>query len=182
MVPPGAGSGNGPVSDLLALRFILMCDTPKGPLYVQYLNAAHRVSDLVDDPAYALEFEAQACQCDEAYFLIEPPLHGSVWEGYRPVPIFPLDDDLRCRRMTPRRPPPLWITLARRLRTFATRAMSFSARWSTRCTQALWTRRRAHEGMGTAGVKAKNENQSDVMQVQTRHGHDITGDTAEQKS
>jgi hypothetical protein len=77
---------------MMSLHFILETLTPDGPLYVQHLDERGRVLSLVDNPVAALEFEAQACQCDEAYFIIVPRLHGSVWETYRPVAILPLSD------------------------------------------------------------------------------------------
>jgi hypothetical protein len=107
------------MSDLLALRFILVCDTAQGPLYVQHLNAFHRVSSLSDDPAVALEFEAQACKCDDGYFIIEPRLHGAVWNTCRPMAILPLDGPPHEGASGVVRPARLWSTLARRLRTFA---------------------------------------------------------------
>jgi hypothetical protein len=141
---------------MLGIPFILECLTASGPLYVQHLNTKHRVRSLTDNPALALAFLAQACQCDEAYFVIVPPLHGSVWEVFRPVAILP-------RPSMPETG--LWITWPRRLLTFA-KAMStaLSGRLAApkACGLCLAV---VHEAMGTAPVEAKKSADKDFTQV-----------------
>jgi hypothetical protein len=45
------------------------------------------------------------------------------------------------------------------------RSMAIGLRlpWSTGCTQGLWTRRLAHEAMGTARVEAQKTAEADFM-------------------
>jgi hypothetical protein len=134
------------MADKLALPFLLACDTLDGVLYVQHLDRTGRPCSLVDDPAAALELEAIACQCQQAYFVIEPPLHGSVWEAYHPIAILPLvDHDRRLTSLCAHRTcrilrslMSLWITARGAFARF-TKAISHGAQGSTACTQGLWT-------------------------------------------
>jgi hypothetical protein len=158
------------MSDRLAIHFILVCDTPQGPRYVQHLNAAHQVSALVDDPSAAMAFDAQACQCDEAYFIIEPRLHGSVWDGYRPVAIVPRDHPPHAP-VFPVCPPSLWSTWARLLLTFA-KAMSTSLGGRLAAHKPV-DKKACPRGLCTAKAEKPKTADKDVMQVYCPlHVHD----------
>ena len=73
----------------VGLGFILEVPTGHGPLYVQWLSQdGEHLGRLTDDPSQAYVFRAEAVACDQAYFIIEPRVPGSIWQECRPVPVF----------------------------------------------------------------------------------------------
>jgi len=78
----------------MMLSFILerMCPPYGFPVYVEQVTREGTVVVVTPHRSEALIFQAIPVQCTEAHFVIEPLLHGSVWDHYQPMALCDPDD------------------------------------------------------------------------------------------
>ena len=85
---PTISWSEGPTNRLMGLSFVLGREEG-GAVWIEEDGQWWYLADPApwtetQDVAEACVFRAQACACDEAYFIIEPALPGWVWTRYQP--------------------------------------------------------------------------------------------------